>query len=227
VFGHWFDSAVNNRLYHNNIINNTQQFSGDVRNTFDDGYPSGGNYWTNYTGMDVKSGPSQDQPGSDGMGDTPYTAAVNGIDHYPLLGPFKTFDAGKWNGKQYNVDIVSNSTLAGFTFNASGNPPTLSFNVTGANGTAGFCRVTIPKDLMWCDSPSQWIVTASSVLLSDCKIIPHLNYTYIYFAHTHSTKIVKIQSIHAVPEFQPFLLLPLLMILTLLAVVVRKRKRTH
>ena len=56
-------------------------------NIWDDGYPNGGNFWPNYSGIDEKSGPSQDQPGSDGIGDTPYVIDANNIDRYPLVFP--------------------------------------------------------------------------------------------------------------------------------------------
>lgn len=51
----------------------------------DDGYPSGGNYWSDYSGVDEKSGPNQDLSGSDGIGDTPYVIDENNTDHYPLI----------------------------------------------------------------------------------------------------------------------------------------------
>jgi parallel beta-helix repeat protein len=78
-----------NTIYHNNFIGNTQQvsISGSSGNVWDDGYPGGGNYWSDYTGVDLKSGPNQNQPGSDGIGDTPYTKG--GItDRYPLMNPW-------------------------------------------------------------------------------------------------------------------------------------------
>ncbi len=84
-----------NKLYHNNLINNTQQvFSWDQGlpyqsvNTWDDGYPSGGNYWSDYTDVDEKSGPYQDQPGSDGIWDHPYVIDVDNTDNYPLVEPW-------------------------------------------------------------------------------------------------------------------------------------------
>jgi hypothetical protein len=61
-----------------------------VVNVWDDGYPSGGNYWSDYTGADVKSGPNQDLPGSDGIGDTPYIIDANNTDRYPLMNPYGT-----------------------------------------------------------------------------------------------------------------------------------------
>jgi len=63
-----------NKIFHNNFINNTQQvyIYLDFRDKFDDGYPSGGNYWSDYTGIDMYSGLYQNETGTDGIGDTPY-----------------------------------------------------------------------------------------------------------------------------------------------------------
>ena len=52
------------------------------------------------------------------------------------------------------------------------------------------------------------------------------NYTYLYFTYNHSTKIVEIQGTQVIPEFPSFLILPLFMIATLLAVVVYRRKHS-
>ena len=86
--GIWLRESSSNSFYHNNFIDNNQQVyietSGYV-NFWDNGYPSGGNYWSDYTGVDLKSGPNQDQPGSDGIGDTPYVIDENNTDRYPLM----------------------------------------------------------------------------------------------------------------------------------------------
>lgn len=82
-----FFSSDNNFMYHNNLISNNIQAWVSERsfnNLFDNGYPSGGNYWSDYTGVDEKSGPNQDQPSSDGIGDIPYTF-YGGQDRYPFM----------------------------------------------------------------------------------------------------------------------------------------------
>ncbi len=82
----------NNRIHHNNFIDNTQQAYDDTdANQWDDGYPSGGNYWSDYTGVDLKSGPNQDLPGKDGIGDTPYVIDLDSRDRFPLMSPTGTF----------------------------------------------------------------------------------------------------------------------------------------
>jgi hypothetical protein len=52
-----------------------------VNNTFDAGYPSGGNYWSDYNGSDADH---------DGIGDTQHMVFENVVDHYPLMNPFTT-----------------------------------------------------------------------------------------------------------------------------------------
>jgi len=98
-FGIDISSVDSNKVYHNNFINNgtlnappcsncgTQAYirAGNI----DNGYPSGGNYWSDYVsrvqGEDLYSGPNQDQPGSDGIGDIPYKSFGSGQDRYPFV----------------------------------------------------------------------------------------------------------------------------------------------
>jgi parallel beta-helix repeat protein len=89
-YGIYLDSAGSLRVYHNNFINNTVQARPDSLPgySWDDSYPSGGNYWSDYSGLDQFNGPLQDLPGSDGIGDTPYLIGPRYQDSYPLMGPF-------------------------------------------------------------------------------------------------------------------------------------------
>ena len=48
-------------------------------NTWDNGYPAGGNYWSNYAGVDSNH---------DGIGDSPYIIDANNQDRYPLMNPW-------------------------------------------------------------------------------------------------------------------------------------------
>ncbi len=81
------NNNADNKIYHNNFINNTQHVKAFSSNVYDDGYPSGGNYWDDYEGDDRCSGPDQDEPGRDGIGDTSYSVGVNS-DNYPLMEPW-------------------------------------------------------------------------------------------------------------------------------------------
>ncbi len=78
-----------NIIYHNNITGNSIQGSdGSSDNYWDNSYPSGGNYWSDYSGFDNYSGPNQDVPGSDGLGDTNYSIDLDSKDNYPLMEPY-------------------------------------------------------------------------------------------------------------------------------------------
>ena len=84
-------NADYNLMYHNNFINNQYNAFDACSNTWDDGYPSGGNYWSDYTGVDNFSGPHQNVSGSDGIGDTPYGIfGGSNTDWYPLMNPLDT-----------------------------------------------------------------------------------------------------------------------------------------
>jgi len=79
------EGSLGTLIYHNNIINSPN--SSDLGSNSWDGN-SEGNYWSDYTGVDVKRGADQGLPGSDGVGDTPYIIDVDSADHYPLMYPY-------------------------------------------------------------------------------------------------------------------------------------------
>jgi parallel beta-helix repeat protein len=89
---------MHNSIYHNNFINNTNQVSTpkELLNKWDDGYPSGGNYWSDYEGDDFYRGPNQDKHGRDGIGDRPYVIDKNNHDNYPLMHPWGSRQATIW-----------------------------------------------------------------------------------------------------------------------------------
>jgi len=90
VYVQW---SSNNAIYHNDFIDNTvQAYHEDDRgeNRWDNGYPNGGNYWSDYDGVDEYHGESQDKSGPDGIGDIPYEISGEGEDrdNYPLMRQF-------------------------------------------------------------------------------------------------------------------------------------------
>jgi parallel beta-helix repeat protein len=84
--GIYLSGTGSNMFFHNNFVGNTQQVvCYDSTNLWDDGYPSGGNYWSDYNGTDLFSGEYQSESGCDGIGDTPYAIDANNTDNYPLM----------------------------------------------------------------------------------------------------------------------------------------------
>lgn len=116
-----FDST-NILVHHNNFISNVNQAFDDMgsQNYWDDGYPSGGNYWSDYTGSDEFSGPSQDQPGNDGMGDTPYVINDDSEDMYPLMAP---------------LPGVNNPPIASFSVSPTAGNVTVTFTVNASSSS--------------------------------------------------------------------------------------------
>lgn len=105
-------------------------------NTWHLSYPVGGNYWSDYTGVDVKSGSAQNETGGDQIGDTPYTIYANNKDAYPLM-PF---------GSSPVVNITSPKNI---TYSAAS--VTLSYTVTEETAWVGYSldgetNVTITGD---------------------------------------------------------------------------------
>src|SRR5467141_1543538 len=83
-------SATGSLVYHNNLVNSSVQASDDNpgKNQWDNGYPTRGNFWSDYQTVDNCSGSSQNVcPSPDGISDTPYTFSPS-QDKYPLMTPF-------------------------------------------------------------------------------------------------------------------------------------------
>jgi len=77
-----------NSIYHNNFLHNRIIIHSAYDNTWDDGYPSGGNYWSDYNGSDFYGGPHQNETGYDWIGDSPYVIGEDNQDNYPLMDLF-------------------------------------------------------------------------------------------------------------------------------------------
>jgi parallel beta-helix repeat protein len=79
----------NNLFYHNNFINNNRSAYDGCTNIWNNGYPYGGNYWSDYVGYDNYYGPNQNISGADNIGDTPYPIhGGSNNDNYPLMKPW-------------------------------------------------------------------------------------------------------------------------------------------
>lgn len=114
-----------NVIYHNNLINNGQNANDGGINIWNMGYSTPfdpvtdcGNYWSDYTGVDNYHGPNQDIPGSDGIGDTPYSIlGKSNQDQYPFMNQngweipsdisvdLSVFLEGPFNGVSMDLDL--------------------------------------------------------------------------------------------------------------------------
>jgi parallel beta-helix repeat protein len=100
-------SSSSNLIYHNNVIDNYNPAYDDIgTNQWDNGYPVGGNYWSDYMGIDTFSGVDQNVLGSDGIGDTHYgiSGGAGAYDRYPFM------NKGGW------IDEENMSPVASLTY---------------------------------------------------------------------------------------------------------------
>jgi parallel beta-helix repeat protein len=215
-----FYQASDNKFWHNNFIDNTEQVhfdGGSYANVWDDGYPSGGNYWSDYAGLDGDG---------DGIGDSAYTIDVNNVDNYPLMTAIgipteKSFNVTVGE-TDYVITTVSNSTVSDLNFDQASKQ--LSLNVSGPSGTTGFCNITVPAELMSGDF---------TLYLDDVALVEGVDYTQSYngthymfsITYAHSTHVIDLVSTEVVPDFAAWLFLPFLMFATLLGFALRKRMK--
>jgi parallel beta-helix repeat protein len=143
-----------NFIYHNNFIDNN---AGGVQASDKTGmsgwyvtYPNGGNYWNDWTTPDIKSGPNQDQPGSDGFVDFPYDldGGVSAKDRYPFAVPVDFLPPVITNLQPPDGSIINDSS------------PTISANYSDPSGIDESSVVLIVNGI---DVTSSSTVTATRV----------------------------------------------------------------
>lgn len=143
-YGITLADASNNIIYHNNFINNTAGASVyNSINQWDDGYPNGGNYWSDY----LRKYPNASMIDKSGIGNTPYFVNELDRDRYPLMKPFdsalysiqveppKVAIISQVTEQQYedssvNVTFTVNKDFNWAGYSLDGNP-----NLTLANST--------------------------------------------------------------------------------------------
>jgi parallel beta-helix repeat protein len=232
-YGIFLTNSNHNVIYHNNFINNAmprwQAVCGNIPsiadNVWDNGYPSGGNYWSDYDGADQESGTKQNATGCDAIGDISYDINFGQRDHYPLIGPYHDFTV--MTGQEYHIEIVSNSSIANLNIATWLSSPTpylqpgqqfLQFFVAGEANTTGFCRTTVPRSLL----------NGTNVVLVDGLQTPatelvesNITHAYIYFTYGQSEHEIVI-----VPEY-PMIASLIIMTFAISIITTMKAKKTR
>jgi parallel beta-helix repeat protein len=209
--GIWLYWSSNNKFYHNNLVDNTHQqvtiYGTTDANVWDDDLE--GNYWSNYTGID-----SDCVWCFDGIGDTSHVLTATNIDNHPLMGMFSSFHTSLG----YYVDVVSNSTIEDFEYFESNSTIRILVSNMTSSQTYGFCRVSIPYELMNVTSISVTINEGdTAVLYPKYNLHDNGTHRWIYFAYEHS-----ILKIAIIPEFSSSMILSTFIIVTLLIVVLAR-----
>lgn len=129
------NSASNNTVYHNNfiasyglLVNDGDYENPDSMNVWDNGYPDGGNYWTDYASYGAK------EIDSSGIGNKPYIIDTKNSDRYPLMQPFNsTFFAFQVTPPTISIESPINQT-----YSKTKIPLDFSINVFSADKTVNW-----------------------------------------------------------------------------------------
>jgi len=120
----------------------------------------------------------------------------------------------------YVVETYSNSTVSNFVFN--GESSYIRLNATGDSGTAGFCNVTFPQELIWGDF---------SIYLDEILLVEDFDYTrtfngthnIFHITYNHSSHLIEIVGTESIPEFSSIILSSILFVVILLVIIKEKR----
>jgi len=223
-----FHPTFNNKFYHNNFISNNEHvsFSPILDNSWDNGFE--GNYWSDYDGTDLNQ---------DGIGDTPYIINTDNQDNYPLMGRYYDFPISNIVGHEleetFHMSIICNSTVT----DSGVLSPIINLEtgewegglyileVTGSEGTKGFCRFTIPKNLLNSGQGSWTVYVNGTKVTFSCNIWDNSTHTFIYVPYNHSTLEITIFGWWIVPEFPTWTSILLIIIVLTVALAIYKRAR--
>lgn len=119
----------------------------------------------------------------------------------------------EYNGESYFTDVTSNSTISSFNFNES--ERSINFNVSGPDGSKGYCIVKLPNNLTQDLWQGNYTVRLDGELCQ-CENWTDVESTYIYINYIHPEHEITI-----IPELS-MLSLIIFLLTTFLVVVVRK-----
>ncbi len=182
--GVYFDSSYNNSLYLNNF-NNTIQVQADQTDDslsrWDNGYE--GNFWIDYGGSDLDL---------DGIGDIPHTIDERNQDNSPLIGTASHLKVTS-GGEVYLIRSICNSTLTEFSLGIGSETSSkiLRLQIGGKDSTVGFCRVTMPTELM--KQPYIVLFDLEEIFPTTVSI-QNGTYVHIYLIYVHSSHNITIIS---------------------------------
>jgi parallel beta-helix repeat protein len=121
-------NSYSNQIYHNNLINNTiQALDENDNNLWNDSYPSGGNYWSDFDNSsegayDDYQGSIQIISGSDGIVDkgsgagggiNPYVIDLDSRDNFPFISPVEDYKYLSEGWNLISIPLIQTETNVG------------------------------------------------------------------------------------------------------------------
>jgi len=125
-----WEGVFNTAIYHNNFVRNSQQvyLVNGLVTVWDDGYPSGGNYWSDYQ----TKYPRAQMIDNSGIGNVSYVINSQNKDNYPLMAPFD-YNLYLFRTTKPDIQMLSSENRT-----VSSSNVTLSFTVDKATSWIGY-----------------------------------------------------------------------------------------
>jgi parallel beta-helix repeat protein len=181
--------SSHNRVFHNNFVDDQNPLIDfGSYESLDDGYPSGGNFWSGYGGSDLFCGQYQNESGSDGILDKGYIVGPLGVlDGYPFSHPLTEVEVTQ-GGSSFVLQVSTNSTLTGCFLNDT--VKSVNLMIQPYPSTEGSCRIAIPKELLSTNDTGEWRVLEvhlnGTSLERPCSVVTDSENTYLYFSYVQS-----------------------------------------
>jgi parallel beta-helix repeat protein len=107
-YGIYLHGSSGNIIYHNNFVENTFQVETyDSASIWDNEYPSGGNYWSDYE----ERYPDAEELDDSEIWDTPYFIDENNQDNYPLMEPWSPIPSSPVEATQELIETIETWNL--------------------------------------------------------------------------------------------------------------------
>jgi outer membrane protein assembly factor BamB len=143
-------------------------------------------------------------------------------DYYPPITYYYTVTPPGAGGNSFNIKLVVANATPSQTIETGllVSLKKLSYNVTGIDGTMGMSNITLPDNMLG----GQYTVRVNGGLIPSPTVVDDGNYSSIYFTYFQSLNSIEITGTTVVAEFTPIILAPILVAMTLITVLLAKRK---
>jgi len=154
---------------------------------------------------------------------------TNGLAYYKLDLHTNVVETNLWglqahvinaDGQQFTVTTFSNASISNIALNIE--EKALTFNLTGFEGTIGYCNITVPNTLVSCYSHSGWQLYIDENPITDFLVADNDTHTSIYFTYALSSHQAKLVGQQIIPEFPNWHVLTLLILTISITTALRK-----
>lgn len=205
IIGHvWYGLKItnckDNNIHWNNFVSNGENAYLESCENITWNSQNWGNYWDDYSGKDRNN---------TGIGDEPYQIDLKNNDTYPLMGRFYRYEVNSIIDEETEIFLVSNSTVDALCLAKTSESTFININVSGNQGTFGFCLTKFPKDTL--EQPYNVEVNGfAPIVLADYS---NDAFAILYFSYLHQNQK---EVIIIVPEYGWNLLFIIFCILSLI-----------